>query len=164
MNAFIPQELFAELWTYKNNWVLEIPYPAHVKEFTIPTTGAIVSDQFIITGTSGTKFCDQINSTQITADRRDVNAGPIHVSFIANQSVNFWILDQTQYSAWRKTPTCSGRLGTPSILTLADRSNYDNFTIQIPKTDTYYFVFDNSNLGPVSVRFEADYPNQANTP
>jgi hypothetical protein len=53
----------------------------------------IVSDQFTIAGTRGTGFCDMINSNQITADQRGVNAGRIHLSFNANASVDFWMLN-----------------------------------------------------------------------
>ena len=124
------------------------------------TGSPIVSNQFTIAGTRGTSFCDMINSTQITADQRGVNAGRIHLSFNANASVDFWILNQVQYNAWRYNyTTCSSRLEAPSVLTVASRSNYENSTILVPKTDNYFFIFDNRNPGPVSVKFEADYPS-----
>lgn len=162
MNAFISEDLLANLWVPKGNWLLKIPYTSHMKEFSVPTTGLIGNDTFTISGTGGI-FCDQINTLQLRTDQQSVNAGLIHISFVANPSVNFWIFNQTQYSAWYKSSTCTGRLGTPSALTVTDRSNYDNSTIQIPQTGNYYFAFDNPNYGPVSVRFEVDYPNQAST-
>jgi hypothetical protein len=122
------------------------------------TGSPIIRDQYTINGTMGTNLCDRINQGRISADQRGVNAGQIHVSFSANVSVNFWILSQSQYNTWLYNgTTCSSRLETPSILTVASRSNYDNSTIQIPTTDIYYFVFDNSNPGPVLVKFEVDY-------
>lgn len=124
------------------------------------TGSYIVNDQFTIPGTRGTNFCDMINSTRIGADQRGINAGRIHVSFTANASVNFWILTTSQYNAWvHNFTTCSTRLEAPSILTVASRSNYESATLQIPKTDNYYFVFDNRNPNAVSVSFEADYPS-----
>jgi hypothetical protein len=166
MNAFISEDLLANLWIPKNNWLLKIPYPTHMKEFSIPLAGIkeflILNDQFTISGTRGI-YCDQINTVQLRSDQQIVNASLIHISFVANQSVNFWILDQAQYSAWYKSSTCSGRLGTPSVLTLTDRSIYDNSTVQIQQTANYHFAFDNPNYGPVSVNFEVDYSSQAST-
>lgn len=64
-----------------------------------------------------------------------------------------------QYGAWQHNfTTCSSRLEAPSVLTVASRSSYENSTILVSKTDNYYFVFDNRNPGPVSVKFEVDYP------
>ncbi len=123
------------------------------------TGSPIIEDQYTINGTMGTNFCDRINLDRISADQRGVNAGQIHVSFSANASVNFWILSQSQYNTWvNNGTTCSSRLEAASVLTVASRSNYDNSTIQIPTTTVYYFIFDNPNPGPVSVKFEADYP------
>lgn len=123
----------------------------------------IVSDQFVINGTAGVNLCDRINFAQVDADKSAINAGLIHVSFSANQSVNFWILNQTQYFTWSNAASCSSRLGSPSILTLASRLDYDNSTVRIPRTDDYYFAFDNLNPGPVSVLFVGDYPASAST-
>jgi hypothetical protein len=113
MNAFISEDLLANLWIPKNNWLLKIPYPTHMKEFSIPTSRLIVSDQFAISGTVGV-YCDQINTVQLRTDQQTVNAGLIHISFIADRSVNFWILNQTQYSVRHRSSTCSGRLGAAS--------------------------------------------------
>jgi hypothetical protein len=49
MNTFIPQELFADLWAYKSNWMLQIPYPAHVNGFIIPTATVLVDAQLTAT-------------------------------------------------------------------------------------------------------------------
>lgn len=122
----------------------------------------ILSDQFSIDGTGG-KVCDRINQAQINDDRKGVNAGLIHISFTANQSVNFWILNSPQYSGWSKASTCSIRLGASSILTLASRSDYSNSSVLIPKTDDYYFIFDNPNLAGVSVSLVVDYPPSIKT-
>ena len=124
-------------------------------------SGSIVSDQFTIAGTRGTDLCDRLNIFQIDADQRGINAGQIHVSFTANMSVDFWLLNQFQYNAWMYNYTdCGSRLEAPSVLTVASRSTYENSTVRIPKTDNYFFVFDNRNPGSVSVRFEANYPVQ----
>ena len=144
----------------------DIPITLHPAPVTSPlildrpaqsSPSLILSDQFSIDGTGG-KSCDQINQAQINADRKYLNAGLIRVSFTANQSVNFWFLNPSQYSAWSAAVTCPARLAAPSILTLASRLNYSNNTILIPRTDDYYFVFDNTNAGGVTVSLVVDYP------
>lgn len=50
-NIFFSQELFADLWTRSNQWMLKIPYTAHVNGFMTPTAGVglPVDAQLVVT-------------------------------------------------------------------------------------------------------------------
>ena len=120
------------------------------------TLSPILTDQFMLDAT-GPSHCDTLNNDQITRDHVPVNSGQIHVSFSSSGGpVNFWILSDSQYSAWGNAQTCTARLAIPAVFLRAGTVSFDGIA-QIPSTGYYYFVFDNTNqASSVSVSFEAD--------
>jgi hypothetical protein len=122
----------------------------------------LLSDSYAISGTAGsrygcyTEYSHTDKSVVIGAGQR------ITIKFSATNSVNFWVLSDSQYSTWKPTyqASCSRALGVPSVLLRTEATSYTG-AVQLPISASYHFVFDNDNPGPVTVTVIVTGPGQA---
>lgn len=133
-------------------------------------TVASTSEESTVMSTSGTSWILQDELIDIPAGTTQkycgytasryayLDAGQAHVSYHTESTyhpVDFWMLNEEQWTRWSNLRYCEQLLAFQGIATKISRSGYE-FTTEIGSAGTYYFVFMNENRFSITVTLNVD--------
>jgi hypothetical protein len=118
---------------------------------TTSSTNWLLEGEMIDLPAAGQAYCGYYESRYFTLD-----PGQVHVSFQTDgKPVDYWVVTQADYDRMTKAKTCQAFWNTKGLT--SGKSNAKEFTVTIPSSGEYYFVFQNTdNYNAVTITLDID--------